>query len=573
MPNKLLCYCRSSDRLHNMPHEKNNAAEPFLQEFIFPDTVKLQIFRITSLTTQRKLMKHIESFNMTTYEVLVLVANVEDISVNTINHIRIMIEESEVTQKAALVPKLFVLLLHFPPRLFFKHFYSSYYLHGWDHYYLDTLGAGSTSSSINIQKWFSQCCSEPSSSLVPGSFMEASYLDSLLTEALPLIAPHISMKGCSKTVRRNLGTKMEYLSKLLKRGLDQVVFSRFTSYWTPSVMIAISEQAANLARLLESTLSITDAVNTIVKSNFYDFLLYIFSLLNDSQSLSIIAAADSNTEKLIISLMKNYPIPRNLSELKMQSIRVDKQSAKENSTLYTFPFFSFVYELIEELLNQCRREIAEQMAFNEEPQGSIDSLDKVTSTTQTTQADICNRMVDSLEKLFHGEVSNKEDTICVPQVPHIQDETLGEARCQERLCLNAVFVAMKNRDVRMRYVRDFCATKLSLGSVHFAKIMEDTLSESTECKIFRRVADLHVRVRYYHLESESLSLMRVLDELQARYLAIKEDQCHLGLSQEPQELFTMVIDTFYSILLKMTDTTEIRVNDLKRMSSTYLQLV
>ena len=126
----------------------------------------------------------------------------------------------------------------------------------------------------------------------------------------------------------------------------------------------------------------------------------------------------------------------------------------------------------------------------------------------------------------------------------------------------------------MRYVRDFCATKLSLGSVHFAKKMEDTLAQSTECNIYRRVADLHVRVRYYHLESESLSLMRVLDELQKRYLDNDtEDQCHLGLSQEPQELFTVVIETIYSVLLKMKDKTEIRVNDLKKMSSTYLQLV
>ena len=98
VPNKLLCYCRSSDRLHNMPHEANTAAGLFLQEFIFPDTEKLQIVKITSLTTQEKLSLQIKGFNKKIYEeVLVLVANVEDVSLNTINHIRIMIEEFEVT--------------------------------------------------------------------------------------------------------------------------------------------------------------------------------------------------------------------------------------------------------------------------------------------------------------------------------------------------------------------------------------------------------------------------------------------------------------------------------------------
>ena len=413
VPNKLLCYCRSSDRLHNMPHEANTAAGPFLQEFIFPDTEKLQIFKITSLTTQEKLSLQIKGFNKKTYEeVLVLVANVEDVSLNTINHIRIMIEEFEVTQPAS-VPKLFVLLLHFPPRLFFNHFYSSYYLHGWDHYYLDTVGAGSTSTSINIQKWFSQCCAEPDTMVAPGSFMEANYLNSLLSEALPLVAPHISLKGCSDSelaASRSLGSKINHLNELLfTRGLDKVVFTHFTSYWTPSVMIAISEQAANLARLLESTLSITDAVNTIVKSYFYEFLLYILSLLNDCQSIMIVINSDveSPVEDLALSVMSNYPIPRNLSELKMQSIRIGKRGATKDGTQpkFSFPFFRFVYKLIEEQLNQCRRELAEQIAFvSSEDQGSIDSLD-VLGTTQATQNEIYRTMVDHLVRLFSREVS------------------------------------------------------------------------------------------------------------------------------------------------------------------------
>ena len=353
VPNKLLCYCRLSDQLHKMPHEVTTNSTEFLQEFVFPDIEKLQIYKITSLTSQKKLSRQIQNFNLNTYEeVLLLVANVEDVSRNVINHIRIMIEEFEVVQRSS-VPKLFVLLLHFPPRLFFSHFYSSYFLHGWDHYYFDTVGPGSTSTSINIQKWFHQCCADPDTVVAPGSFMEIDYLNNLLSEALPIVAPHVSLNGGSMTELTSYN-KINCLNELLfTRGMKEILFSHFFSYWTPSVMIAISEQAANLARLLESTLSITDAVNTVVKSNFYDFLLYILSLMNDCQAIMIVicSSCKSPVEKLALSIMSKHPIPRNLPEMKMQSIEFDKLCAKKVETRqpnFSFPFFGFVYGLIEE---------------------------------------------------------------------------------------------------------------------------------------------------------------------------------------------------------------------------------
>ena len=162
--------------------------------------------------------------------------------------------------------------------------------------------------------------------------------------------------------------------------------------------------------------------------------------------------------------------------------------------------------------------------------------------------------------------------ICV--VLRLQDEPSAEgSRRQERQCLDAVFAAMDSRGVWNRYVKDFCATKLSLGSELFAKSMENTLTASTESSILRRVADLHVRVRLYHLDSESLSLMRVLDELQKRYQAIPEEQCNVDLFERPQKLFAVVIEATYSVLLIITDSRQPCVNELKRLSSSYLQLV
>ena len=56
--------------------------------------------------------------------------------------------------------KLFVLLLHFPPSMFFDACYPSLFLRGWNHYYLDTIGhtPSLTPGVVNIEEWFERCC-------------------------------------------------------------------------------------------------------------------------------------------------------------------------------------------------------------------------------------------------------------------------------------------------------------------------------------------------------------------------------------------------------------------------------
>ena len=70
-----------------------------------------------------------------------------------------MIEETE-TQAMPIHHKLFVLLLHFPPAMFFDNCYPSLFLQGWSHYYLDSIGDCPTINpgTINIEEWFQRCC-------------------------------------------------------------------------------------------------------------------------------------------------------------------------------------------------------------------------------------------------------------------------------------------------------------------------------------------------------------------------------------------------------------------------------
>ena len=90
---------------------------------------------------------------------MLIVINMQYSTVEIVNHLRIMIEEAEAQfHSSEELNKLFVVLLHFPPEMFFNHCYPSLFLSGWDHYYLDTIAPPEEKGVIDICQWFSHCC-------------------------------------------------------------------------------------------------------------------------------------------------------------------------------------------------------------------------------------------------------------------------------------------------------------------------------------------------------------------------------------------------------------------------------
>ena len=244
-PSKLLCYCRSSHHLHNIPHSwsADESKRKFIQQYVFPEPNKLTVFKITILSTQKAITDLVRKFYnpLNDDEVLIIIANVEDVPLEAINHIRITIEENEPHKKLGF-PKVIVLLIHFPPQQFLNHCYPSYFLQGWDHYYLDTAAPGTT--SINIEKWFNDCCID--SNTKKSSFIELEFVDILIKEALPLVAPQITLRD-SRDCKLSASETNHCLSEILfKRGVNRVIFDLFLTYWKPSVIIDVSEQASNL---------------------------------------------------------------------------------------------------------------------------------------------------------------------------------------------------------------------------------------------------------------------------------------------------------------------------------------
>ena len=163
---KLLCYTRSSPLLQQLPKYFNHSDQVvhLVKQFVFEDTKKLVLYKLTAVQSQSRMQELLHSFIIThTQQVIVLLVNRKEITKDIINHLRIMIEEAE-AQAPQGSYKLFVLILYFPPAMFFDACYPALFLQGWNHCYMDTIGQSPDLGSgiVDIQEWFQQCCFEKS---------------------------------------------------------------------------------------------------------------------------------------------------------------------------------------------------------------------------------------------------------------------------------------------------------------------------------------------------------------------------------------------------------------------------
>ena len=82
---------------------------------VFRDTGRLVVHKLSSLLSQSSVQELLRDFvGSESAGICVLVANMQETSSKTINHIHVIIEEEELRTKAGQC-KVFVLLLHFPP--------------------------------------------------------------------------------------------------------------------------------------------------------------------------------------------------------------------------------------------------------------------------------------------------------------------------------------------------------------------------------------------------------------------------------------------------------------------------
>ena len=299
-----------------------------------------------------------------TAEVCLLVVNMQETSKEIVNHVRIMIEEAENIARGE-TTKLFVLLLHFSPAQFFNHCYPSLFLQGWDHYYLDTIAHGVDKGLGDIRDWFWQSFfPHQSSQLIKDKDVLLQALQDILPQAIPILASRVffgSRQNGSFNSPMNGLQRSEALGELLfKKGKEsatvgEVLCERFRTYWKPSIMAEQLERAAVFSRNRESTLNITESIQTNFKGLFFDFLVYMVSRINTNFNIDIVFNPDCTPaiEELFLEIVRVFPTPK-FSQINLLSIHLPQPQPLVY--IPRFPFFQLVCETLEKVVEESRED-------------------------------------------------------------------------------------------------------------------------------------------------------------------------------------------------------------------------
>ncbi len=395
-PTKLLCFTRSSALIHQLPIEYpatatkavTEYAESLVRENIFTNLDLLTVCKVTLGHSQNQLEKYLFSFGTSKRQVLLLIANMQELTKRMVNHLRIMIEEAE--SKMENKSKLFVLLLHFPPLMFFNQCYPSIFLQGWSHHYLDAIACGTLTregvkSVVDIKNSFYHCCFPDSQSDhedEDGRMLEA--LNGLLPEAIPIITSRVAFtsKNNGSTFELNASQRTGVLQKFFnmntgegkcsddgegRESIAQILTTKFCKYWTPKLMVQQIDQVSRSMYAQDSTLNITDSIQSIVRAAFFDFLVYMFTRISEDHIIDIDEKDDSVVcqDQLFLTLLREIRVPE-LAQLKNLSATLGpRQERKKTRCFCKFPFFKYVCEILDKMIDESKEYVHQQFNFKE----------------------------------------------------------------------------------------------------------------------------------------------------------------------------------------------------------------
>ena len=364
-PTKLICYTRTSGA--GIVDRGMEGTDQAIKDLVLDDENAFVVHELSN-KSQNNVRELLNTFARSEcLQVLLLVTNMAEVTMPMVNHLRIMVEEAEninINQNQSLLPKLFVLLLHFPSHNFLNPCYPTLYLRGWDHYYLDTIGQHISNGVIDVKDWFNNCCFQHEKnsyvSVEEDSLVQTA--KGFFEEAIPVISsrvPFSSYAGFPFNGKLTISQRGSLLRELLiTKGVGVVLCKLFRSYWKPSVISRYLEQAASLAHQQQSSLNITDTIQAAFKVTFMDFMAVMVSRLNDNCNIDVVFV-DSGppaVDALFKDLLALYPCPL-LSQLKILSNNL--QAPCNPGYVPVFPFFNMVMTQMDQLIEQCRMEANE----------------------------------------------------------------------------------------------------------------------------------------------------------------------------------------------------------------------
>ena len=321
------------------------------------------MLKLSSVHSHRRLIESLRVFYTASDKcILLLVASMQEFSTKAINHLRVMIEETE--NQAYPSNKLVVLLLHFPSSMFPHGCYPSLFLDGWDHYYLDAISHSSAHGLIDTEKWLLKCCSPNLSfmHLEQSTNLERSLLTVLhhfLPEAVRVLASRLVLQSScgpfNKTV--NISQRRGMLKSLLfDKGIGHILCDRYLSYLTPSVLMEYLQTAAKTAQRRESTANLTHSIEMALKSSFLAFSAHMIATLDQDHNLNLLfdTTCTQEVHEMFKRILDKIPLP----DFVHLGLPPATGNTSGNGTYnYRFPFYRLISRAVEGVFKASIQEI------------------------------------------------------------------------------------------------------------------------------------------------------------------------------------------------------------------------
>lgn len=324
------------------------------------DADKTCVRKLTTISTQAEIQTWLEDFLMSnSTNVCLLIADMQHVSTRIINHVRILVEELErVTECSS--NKVFFLLLCLTPKQFFYPPYPSFFLKGWEHYYLDTIGS---SNSFDIQDWLRNC-------LHVGTHQNT-FLLKHLHEMLEDVIAHLLSSvnfDCDTHAQRCFNCPMkvpkreQLLHEILKtKGVYTVLCEKFCAYWTPQMMLKCMQDAARVSISRKSMVSMAESVKGSFRNYFINFFTYMMLRINRDFYLDILC--NEPYCKVVLEpfkdILRELPVP----DLPQIGSGVSYSLSRSITRTPIFPFFTYIRDQMDELLERSKKRISEKRLF------------------------------------------------------------------------------------------------------------------------------------------------------------------------------------------------------------------
>ncbi len=358
--NKTLCYSRTTSLLFDklpleffdFDPEKSKLIKHEQLKVVFPqltedDIDSLCVIQLFCNTNSSSITTSIRKFLLKSdYAVMIFVVNMEHLTADNVNYLRIAINETEFN---VIKPqKQFILLLQFPAENFFLHCYPSFYQDEWDFYYLDSIAPTAKDGVVDLKKCFNYAYENETTS-------ELKFMDKVVESLLSLEATAFSAAHINSMLHRQVPQSLllDLLSTDKSNSIGGPLKTKFVQQWSPSRMMQMLQQSANSALSLDYSLNMTDAIGTIIKSNFYDFMHYMLTILARHGALGILFkdSIPKHFLDLIHYQIESNDLPSSSTEMKIQSSIINRKQDLETC----FPFFHDVFRTVEDLCRDPNR--------------------------------------------------------------------------------------------------------------------------------------------------------------------------------------------------------------------------